>query len=307
MESSPDTSDWQKRYAVIEKAYCQGRWATVVEAGTLLLRELIAAGGGAEAMALCHRMQLLMAHTLLHGYGDRDAAEDLYEVVRQSDAEPALRQIAEDGLDQCHEPLVSTMVTEAEDDEEPPARPTLFLPETERAESEEKSRPGSSGKGSSAKALQVPLHPLPSMAPEPEPMEETLPDTTATKRAGLTDRGIAADPFNLAEDEAAPTKAKSKEPVMPWLSQPASLEPEVPTANDLPWLQGKKPSALIPDVVDEPELIEVHQASPRLAEEVDVVVIPPLSASQRKPALEPSEPEEEDGELRSGLLLVVVG
>jgi hypothetical protein len=60
-------------------------------------------------------------------------------------------------------------------------------------------------------------------------------------------------------------------------------------------------------VVDEPELIEVHQASPRLAEEVDVVVIPPLSASQRKPALEPSEPEEEDGELRSGLLLVVVG
>lgn len=305
MESSPETSDWQKRYAVIEKAYCQGRWATVVEAGTLLLRELIEAGGVAEAMALRHRMQLLMAHTLLHGYGDRDAAEDLYEVVRQSDAEPALRQIAEDGLDQCHQPLVSTMVTEAEDDEEAPSRPTLFLPETERAESEEKSGPKSRSKTSSAKDLQMPLHPLPTM--EPEPMEETLPNTTATKTAGLTDRGIGADPFNLAEDEAAPAKPKTKEPVMPWLSQPASLEPEVPMATDLPWLKGKEPSALIPDVVDEPELIEVHQASPMLAEEVDVVVTPSPSASRREPALEPREPEEEDGELQSGLLLVVVG
>lgn len=307
MESSPDTSDWQKRYAVIEKAYCQGRWATVVEAGTLLLRELIEAGGVAEAMALRHRMQLLMAHTLLHGYGDRDAAEDLYEVVRQSDAEPALRQIAEDGLDQCHQPLVSTMVTEPEDDEEAPSRPTLFLPETERAESEEKSGPKSRTKTSSAKALQMPLHPMPAMDPEPEPEEETLPNTTETDTAGLADRGIGADPFKLGEDDAAPAKPKRKEPVMPWLSQPASLEPEAPSATELPWLQKKEPSALIPDVVDEPELIEVHQASPMLAEEVDVVFTPYPSASRREPALEPREPEEEDGELKSGLLLVVVG
>jgi hypothetical protein len=317
MENSPDTSDWQKRYAVIEKAYCQGRWATVVEAGTLFLRDLTEAGGEPEAMALHHRMQLLMAHTLLHGYGDRDAAEDLYEIVRRSEAEPALRQIAEDGLDQCHQPLVSTLVTEEEDEDEPVhSRPMLFLPETERTDLEEQSSPSRPPKAPSPAALQ-PLLSLPSMAPEPRPEPEAAANTTspAPPTAGPTERSIAADPFTLPGEKATPAAAPSGAPVMPWLTQPRSVAPAEPVAGDLPWLQQRAASpssvtpALIPDVVDEPELIEVHQSSPLLAEEVEVNVKSTSPAPEITPAFTTaaSGEEEEDGELRTGLLLVIAG
>jgi hypothetical protein len=70
--------------------------------------------------------------------------------------------------------------------------------------------------------------------------------------------------------------------------------------------------ALIPEVVDEPELIELHQATPSLAEEVDLQIEPPSPATAPIPA-----PEEdltpvvlddaEAEELRTGLLLVMVG
>jgi hypothetical protein len=40
MERSLSNDDALRRYEAIEKAYCEGRWATVVEAGTVLLREL---------------------------------------------------------------------------------------------------------------------------------------------------------------------------------------------------------------------------------------------------------------------------
>ena len=52
-----DTSDWQKRYGGIENAYCQGRWAAVMENGTVLLRELLDAGGDPEVEALRHRIE----------------------------------------------------------------------------------------------------------------------------------------------------------------------------------------------------------------------------------------------------------
>lgn len=321
MASSPETSDWQKRYAVIEKVYCEGRWATVMEAGTLLLRELLEAGTAPEVLGLRHRTQLLMAHTLLHGYGDRDAAEDLYEIVRRSEAEPALRQIAEDGLDQCHQPLVSTLVTEEEDEDEPvPSRPMLFLPDTERTDLEEQSGPARPPKDPSPVAPQ-PLYSLPSMAPQPRPEPVEAGNTTSPAQpiAEPMDRGIATDPFSHPGEKATPAAPQSGAPVMPWLTQqPGSAEPAQPiepAAGDLPWLQQRAVSpssvtpALIPDVVDEPELIEVHQSNPLLAEEVEVDVTSTPSAPEITPAFTSaaSGEEEEDGELRTGLLLVVVG
>ena len=324
MASSPETSDWQKRYAVIEKVYCEGRWATVMEAGTLLLRELLEAGMAPEVLGLRHRTQLLMAHTLLHGYGDRDAAEDLYEVIRSSEAEPALRQMAEDGLDQCHQPLKSTRVLE-EDEEEPfvQERPELFLPEAERTDLENEDdrltvQPPQA-------AAQMPLRPLivsplePSETTEPEP----APPSQSQAPAGPLDPAMARDPF-LPRDGAQLAGAGSGDtPVMPWLRQP---DPD-PTAKSsaepmdslLPWhehvpldpgsaassLMGPRSETLIPDVVEEPELIEVHQATPFLAEEVDLP-IQAVAPSEliNTPVLE-SEPEE-DLDLRTGLLLVVV-
>ncbi|MFM9087296.1 MAG: hypothetical protein ACKOPT_03990 [Cyanobium sp.] len=58
------------------------------------------------------------------------------------------------------------------------------------------------------------------------------------------------------------------------------------------------------DVVEELELIEVHQANPSLAEDVDLLIQEELTP----PLLSPVElGPEEDGDLRTGLLLVVVG
>jgi hypothetical protein len=58
--------------------------------------------------------------------------------------------------------------------------------------------------------------------------------------------------------------------------------------------EASEPAAprLVPEVVEEPELIEVHQADPRLAEDLEVT-------------LRESEPEDE-AELRRGLMRVVL-
>jgi hypothetical protein len=57
-------------------------------------------------------------------------------------------------------------------------------------------------------------------------------------------------------------------------------------------------------VVEEPELIELHQATPSMAEEVDLQIKDDVAKDPKSP--EDGEPEE-DGDLRTGLLLVVVG
>jgi hypothetical protein len=66
----------------------------------------------------------------------------------------------------------------------------------------------------------------------------------------------------------------------------------------MPWLEsGSAPAPLIPEVVEEPELIEVHQADPRLAENLDVVV---------REAERESATSGEDADLLAGLLRVVI-
>jgi hypothetical protein len=106
-------------------------------------------------------------------------------------------------------------------------------------------------------------------------------------------------------------------------------EPEAPVASvapdqapaAMPWLKSTGVAALVPDVVDEPELIELHQSVPALAEELDLQVRPSSGApagdpppwapspatvaSPRSPAGE-AEIEKEDGDLLRGLLRVVL-
>jgi hypothetical protein len=202
MAEFADPSDLSGRYAAIEQAYCEDRWSDVLGWGQSLLQE-VAEGNDATSLGLRQRVQLLMAHTHLHGFGDRDAAESLYSAVLEGSAEPALRRGAEEGLLQCDLPV--------------------------------------------------------------------------------------------------PPPAAMAEPAMPWLS-------------------GGQP-ALIPEVVEEPELIEVHQADPALAEEIELVErqrLAPVSASPgqnaaavplRPPAASAGQaPEDrEDAELVRGLLRVVIG
>jgi hypothetical protein len=309
MATPLDGSELLRRYEAVEKAYCQGRWATVLEAGTALLRDLAEGREQPDLAGLHHRMQLLMAHTLLHGYGDRDAAEDLYELVRKSDAESSLRQMAEDGLDQCHQPLTSSFVVEepSKEEDENAERPELFLPESEQVEPREPPKPRQ-------RSLEEQEEAAPELEPEPLPLE---PEAELTEEEPPADRGMAADPFHPANDPSPRRKAaKKRKPLeMPWLT-PLPEEPEWDSEEEedesnLPpvlrrrtaRLYGDSP-ALIPDVVDEPELLEVHQASPFLAEEVELEVRATPSPKARGPVRELSAQEEQD--LRACLLRVVV-
>lgn len=296
------SDDWNERYEEIEHAYRQNQWATVMETGTPLLKDLLMGEGEPEALALRYRLQLLIAHTLLHGYGDRDAAEDLYEVVRRSEAEPALRQIAEDGLDQCHQPLPSTVGLKEEEEEldaTEPDRPTHFLPESEQLEGAEDRGPTKATDPLS----QLPRMPQPTRHPKAnqEPVERPK---TAEKAAIL---GMAADPFRSSESPPPEQRAEEATPVMPWAhptpfsTDTSATQPVAPVwvAPDLGATE-----LVVADGVDGPELMDVHQADPPLEEDNLEIQPEPLGPH---PVSGEAADVPLDGDLKRGLLLVVVG
>lgn len=249
--------DHARLYTAIEKAYVDDRWADVLVQGRALLGSL-----EANELELRQRLQLLMAHTHLYGFGDRDAAEDLYRAVLASEAEPSLRQIADQGLQQCNLPL----------QHEPQAAPS--------------EQPAASSKADTTPVLDRDQLPQ----PVADPLED---DDGPSLHGSLEALGMAIDGTTSFE-----------QPVMPWLIK----EPEQPSAPPAK----HRPSTMIPDVIEEPELIEVHQADPSLAEEYEltetasVAGIPArkMPTEEDIPALDPGF--EEDPELLKGLLRVVI-
>jgi hypothetical protein len=123
----------------------------------------------------------------------------------------------------------------------------------------------------------------------------TLPTTAVAATAAIAPSSTS--PGQAVGDAAAP-----------WLSQsPATPAPsggleaveptgEVPAASPAaPW---SEPS-LIPDVVEEPELIELHQADPSLAKDVELAWQEPVSATASQ--------DKADEDLLRGLMLVSIG
>lgn len=303
MATTLDSGELQKRYDLIEKAYCDARWDIVMEAASLFLRDVVDQEEVPEIVGLRLRMQLLLAHTLLHGYGDRDAAEDLYELVRKSNAEPSLRQIAEDGLDQCHKPLTSTFVEEVEEegDDTGGGKPELFLPESEQAEPPEASEPAKPAQW----LLEEDAEPAP---PKPEPLNDATSDATQA----ASGQQAATNPFGPASEEGdTPSTRKRRGLAMPWLNPAPEVdntaameeEPVLPRLT-LEAPEPPPPPPLIPEVVEEPELMEVHQSIPSLADEVDVVV--KTQASGKGLVSAAADQDSEDEDLRSCLLRVVM-
>jgi hypothetical protein len=317
MESSTSSGDPLRRYEVIETAYCEGRWATVLEAGTALLRELGEMGDQTEMSGIRHRLHLLMGHTLLHGYGDRDAAEDLYKLVFNSDAESSLRQMAEDGLNQCHKPLSSSFVAEEPEEEEDGMddRPNLFLPETDDGTLEDTEKAPPQAKVDPV----IVFHPKQPSSPEQEakPVADAVlaPRAVKGEEEASPESAEAADPFQPSRRAARPETLHIGLPVMPWLTpeeSPAESGPEeepAPAATNGHHAAPPTIEPLVPEVVEEPELMEVHQATPSLAEEVDLEAKledpPPQSAPEVVDLAQAQVFDLED--LRSSLLLVKLG
>lgn len=314
MAEFADRDDPSQLYTAIEKAYCEDRWPEVIERGGRLLGEL-----AEEDRALRQRLQLLMAHAYLYGYGDRDSAEDLYRAVLDSQAEVALRQIAAHGLEQCDLPpqrLATAGAGRASSATAPEAETPAGGPASTEPEDQPPPR----------------IHPNPLELPQPAAAPSLDDNSGSSLRESL--QALIPD---LPRQEAA---AKGSPPAMPWLeslgearvtpADPVDLpwappaataaaqppEPplaELPEAAELPEPAGTglletARESLIAEVIDEPEMIEVHQADPTLAEEFELV------DSQRREAWsealprpsrqETTPPIEEDPDLLRGLLRV---
>jgi hypothetical protein len=111
--------------------------------------------------------------------------------------------------------------------------------------------------------------------------------TVLTDDAEDSLRRIAQEGFQQCE---SPPEPEGPEPPL----APMEVTPEQAPA--MPWLEASGAGPLIPEVVEEPELIELHQADPDRAEEVEVKVR----------ATGEAVGDREDQDLRRGLLRVVL-
>lgn len=219
-----------QRYAVIEQAYSKENWATVLQEGEGLLLQL-QQSDNPQLLGLQMRLQLLLGHTQLYGYGDKVSAAAYYGTVAEKSGEAALTKIATQGVKQCAI-------------EEPPAE----------------------------------------TAPTEAPEEAVT--TVVAPTAGVS--GPAA-PWLTAATAATAATAPSLD------AETAPLEEAAASTAAAPW---SEPS-LIPEVVEEPELIELHQADPSLAEDVEL--------AWKEPASAPAPSDKADEDLVSGLMLVRIG
>ncbi len=236
-------NDAAQRYAVIEQAYSREKWATVLSDGGELLEEL-GPSDNPQLTGLKLRLQLLLGHTQLYGYGDKDAAAGYYGTVAEKSSEAALTRIAEQGLKQCAI-------------EEAPAPPGTGAAVTDNAAP----TPGFLAEGA------------------PGPAAPWLTKTAAAAAAVTASTAAPGAELEPAAKEEGQDGATTTTPAAPW-SEPS----------------------LVPEVVEEPELIELHQADPALADDVELSW---KESSPSSPAAAASMGKE-DEELLSGLMLVRV-
>jgi hypothetical protein len=244
-------NDAAQRYAVIEQAYSREKWATVLADGAELLQQL-QPSDNPQLTGLKLRLQLLLGHTQLYGYGDKATAAGYYGTVAEQSGEAALTRIAEQGLKQCAIDEAGATPTPGS------AVADIGTPGPEFLVA------GAAGSAFTAQAVTGPA----------APWLTTAPATNAQAAA------------------AAPATAADLEPETAGEEAPAGSPAPTPAA---PWAE----PSLIPEVVEEPELIELHQADPALADDVE------LSWQESTPATA-APVDKEDEELLSGLMLVRV-
>jgi len=87
----------QQRYEAIEAFYNERQWDAVASLSEALLEEL----PDNPSHPLRQRLQLLLGHTYCYGYQDGQTATAFYSRVLAASDETMLRQLAEQGLEQC--------------------------------------------------------------------------------------------------------------------------------------------------------------------------------------------------------------
>jgi hypothetical protein len=304
MAPSPLANDPGERYSELERAYTEDRWPDVLKQGGQLIADLSTDPDPVTA-DLANRAHLLLGHAHLYGLRDPAAALPHYQALLAGPADPDLRRIAEEALPYCQPPVEPAA---------PEAAAGVFTTATATATD------ATAAAAASPTAAQE-RSPWAAIETTAEPLGDQLLDTQGQwiPRAGTAPEGIT---------EAA----------TPWLDEPIRLEKSIqlektiePEVGGVLAAPGFASQDVVPslevEVVEEPELMEVAQADPSLAEEleieltriresrassqVDASAMQELgsAAQARGPALE--EPDDlddlmEDPELLAGLLRVMV-
>ena len=295
MAESADRRNPTERYGAIEKAYCADQWAEVIDQGQDLLQE-IPRSSAPIPEGLKERVQLLMAHAHLYGFNDRAAAEDLYSDVLHSKAELALRQIAEQGLQQCSLGLQPTAaVIQAGATEARSPRPVA---ETAAAASAQTTAAAQEQASAQEQAAAVDSHRagVPDSEPARAPASArsaaaapaaAAPAATSSLAMPWLVAGAAVSTAAAAAASTAPTPwtTVATPPAIPESSPPPQPEETASEINapgsaasapgSVVSVPGDEQATLIPEVVEEPELFEIHQADPSLAEELELTELQP--------------------------------
>ena len=103
------SSSLDEAYGAVERAYGQGDFAAALQAAEALLPQIPAG----RSDQLDQRLQLLIGHIQLYGLEQPLQAETAYRAVLGQSRDPAYRQLAEQGLERCHqaeaEPLAEAL------------------------------------------------------------------------------------------------------------------------------------------------------------------------------------------------------
>jgi hypothetical protein len=316
MAPPPLANDPGERYAELERAYTEDRWPDVLEQGGQLIADL---SNDPMAADLASRAHLLLGHAHLYGLRDPAAALPHYLALLAGPADPDLRRIAEDALPYCQstvEPAAPTAEAGtagavALDSDSSEAAAGLFTTATATDAT-------TAAAAAASPMVAQELAPWAAIEPTAEPVGDQIVDSQGQwiPRAGIAPEGI-------------------KKAATPWLDAPIRLEEansqEKPNQTEVGGLLAPPGSAnreVVPklevEVVEEPELVEVAQADPSLAEELEIELTRikerrayrPVDASATQelataaPAVESAleDPDHlmEDPELLAGLLRVVV-
>jgi hypothetical protein len=228
----------QQRYSAIERAYSERRWTEVESLSQALLAELTP--NPTDPLQL--RLVLLLGHTRLYGMADPPGARLFYDSMLEHCQEPTLREIAQQGLEQCG------LAVPSGGPGNQPAAPWL----------------GSDHDPSQASAS-PPHPPVPAggstdATPWLTGDQEPQPASQSDQRPGPLDR--RAGPFAgapLAGDSPAAAQAPREAGVRPGSNGAEAMVP--------PQRLGQQPaefaSVLVPEIVDEPEQILLAQANLR--------------------------------------------
>lgn len=236
MADFPPNSDPAARYAELEQAYTEDRWADLVRLGDALVKDLKGSASGRH-QELLGRAQLLIGHATFYGLGNAGGAQPHYRDVLASSPDDNLKQLATTALKNCEEALAAERESQTE---EAPKGPDSFLAVVDAARQRSL---GTSSAGTAATPWLANENAQPRLevevVEEPELVEVAQADPSLAEELELElsqirERRQSAR-RDAAEATAAPLERSPREPVSAEpLQQVAGLGLPFPPADGIP-------------------------------------------------------------------------